>query len=292
MTASLSTSLVAPLLLLLVSDWQLPTAEGSYSSLSTSSNITHVGGEQFFCEGADRRPVPHNQICDGVNDCEGREDETNCHECKSTGWRCLTSHECVSALNKCDGVTHCPDGSDEDRRDCMLEPCHGKNRFKCANGICVNAEERCDCHPVCSDGSDEWNCGTERRSCRPHEFSCTLSGPPRLCLKRCNVCDGHMDCPHGEDEKICRECRHGAFHCRSDVCIEQFRRCNGVEDCDGGEDELDCPEEPRSPVSAGRRPRHPEAGGRAGAAGPAALLGAGLPPTLLTLLLLTLLTLR
>ncbi|KAL2079370.1 hypothetical protein ACEWY4_025114 [Coilia grayii] len=58
------------------------------------------------------------------------------------------------------------------------------------------------------------------------------------CVKLSNTCNGVNNCGDGSDEMCCKECRAGAFHCRSDVCIPDFALNDGVPDCLNKDDEV------------------------------------------------------
>ncbi|XP_037082473.1 low-density lipoprotein receptor-like [Pollicipes pollicipes] len=151
-----------------------------------------TAGDPFLCQDPSRRDLllPASRLCDGLFDCLGDVDETNCTACGRGAWKCVTSRRCIPELGKCNGVPDCEDASDEEPARCLDDACPGQSRFKCANGECVHRFERCDGVAVCSDGSDEHDC------CRPDEFRCWLDeGRPR--------CDGVQDCDGGEDEADC-----------------------------------------------------------------------------------------
>jgi hypothetical protein len=56
----------------------------------------------------------------------------------------------IPALQRCDNMIDCPDGSDEHP---ML--CSGSATFVCNDGTSIDVERRCDGNDDCPDGSDE-----------------------------------------------------------------------------------------------------------------------------------------
>ncbi|XP_063042671.1 uncharacterized protein LOC134437139 [Engraulis encrasicolus] len=71
----------------------------------------------------------------------------------------------------------------------------------------------------------------------PQGQNCEFQCANGRCIKLSNTCNGVNNCGDGSDEMCCKECRSGAFHCKSDVCISDFALNDGVRDCLGGEDE-------------------------------------------------------
>lgn len=76
---------------------------------------------QFRCASGDC--IQQAWVCDSMKDCEGGEDEANCHEtgCGPNQFQCRVDGSCVFLSQVCDGRKQCPDGSDE-------EDCDHKNK--------------------------------------------------------------------------------------------------------------------------------------------------------------------
>lgn len=81
--------------------------------------------------------------------------------CQPGDFECLDGSGCVIGSGVCDGMTHCPDGSDE--WDCSWRFGCLSSDWKCRNNICIPQELLCNDANDCGDDSDEENCG-ERQS--------------------------------------------------------------------------------------------------------------------------------
>ncbi len=98
---------------------------------------------------------------------------------------CLSRHftcydgTCVLGHYVCDGVTDCPDSTDEVDCDHVCTFADGSN-----------ATDMKDCFSFCTLS----NC-----TCSDLYFHCVLGG----CIPWSRICNGVDDCPNGEDEKVC-----------------------------------------------------------------------------------------
>ncbi|XP_039249356.2 uncharacterized protein LOC120327042 isoform X1 [Styela clava] len=114
-------------------------------------------------------------ICNGVEDCSGAEDEMFCHRHKFYCENNSTMH--IPLEKKCDLITDCDNQSDE--LFC------GNNTYVCESSD--NATEACDFT----------------------HFYCNDNGTTKYLDKRQKVCDGNEDCASGVDE--CQNCTVGVF---------------------------------------------------------------------------------
>ena len=102
---------------------------------------------------------------------------------------------CIPYELTCDGLKHCPDGSDERLEFCLMRDCP-KNYFQCANGKCIRESLKCNGIDNCGDFSDETLCPCKDPE---HQFKCTI-GP---CIPKMKMCNFEKDCPDASDEKHC-----------------------------------------------------------------------------------------
>ena len=62
-----------------------------------------------------------------------------------------------------------------------------------------------------------------------------------MCLTSTSMCDGHLDCPSGEDELNCTSLViASSYECRGGKIITADKRCNLITDCAVGDDEINC----------------------------------------------------
>ncbi|XP_058806257.1 vitellogenin receptor-like [Phymastichus coffea] len=194
--------------------------------------------------------------------------------CSASETKCANSNKCISNVQKCNGVSDCPDGDDEENCPTLDASCKA-DEFACHNGQCIKKIERCDSVFQCADHSDEENCRnsctSEQYRCRDgtcissslvcdgqndcddfsdeedcadhpcddHSFKCANG----YCIPRNWECDGQPDCSDSSDEhETCRpvDCANGMFSCRNGRCIDVLLKCNGMDNCEDNSDEEDC----------------------------------------------------
>ncbi|XP_070206255.1 G-protein coupled receptor GRL101-like [Littorina saxatilis] len=100
----------------------LPKSEDANSSSSPCPETHFQCADDGYC-------LPLFLLCNGVNDCPGREDEAGCGRVLCRGlYRCRGSSVCVHPTHVCDGVYQCPQHDDELFCDIACPPgctCHG-----------------------------------------------------------------------------------------------------------------------------------------------------------------------
>ena len=101
-------------------------APASPSDLRAQCPDTH-----FQCP-ADGYCLPVHLLCNGVQDCPGRQDEEGCSARRCPGYyRCRASAVCLHPRQVCDGVFQCPRHDDE---------------LLCGGGEAASCPEGCVCH--------------------------------------------------------------------------------------------------------------------------------------------------
>ncbi|KAG5681569.1 hypothetical protein PVAND_010988 [Polypedilum vanderplanki] len=158
------------------------------------------------------------------------------HSTFAANFTCLNG-DIVGALNICNGISNCADGSDERSELCSTIICQPQ-QFKCHYGGCVDRGKFCNKIHDCLDGSDEFNCGRSNKSCESTEFYCTSD---ETCIDVTLICNNYRDCPNGEDENVCQSqlCPKNSFRCSHGRCIDEKLLCDNFNDCITGDDESD-----------------------------------------------------
>lgn len=206
--------------------------------------------------------IPTRWKCDDDVDCPDKSDEVDCNSttCNSNEFRCTKDKKCIPLSWRCDGGIDCRDGTDESSCSNATEDRTLSNansscltwQFKCSNDKCIPSWWKCDVQNDCGDNSDEINCADNTTThpmvntslnsttCQQSTFKCR-SG---ICILLSQVCDGSLDCVHGEDEDNCRNihsCSDTEYKCHNSTkCIPVTDVCNGRTDCPDGTDELQC----------------------------------------------------
>eukprot|EP00731_Ephydatia_muelleri_P017359 Em0010g457a len=208
--------------------------------------------DDLGCSGRETRLSNCSNYVIGSNNCQHSEDASVA---------CEAMAGCVNATNKCDGLNHCGDGSDE----FGCGACNSSS-FRCNNGKCVSKQNICNYVNNCGDNSDELGCGY----CTPTQFRCYYWS----CISATLVCDGVINCPtywyynDYSDESGCAinctdfglrlvggqsklegrvemcynnvGCNATSFRCKNSRCVSKYVVCDYNNDCGDNSDEMGC----------------------------------------------------
>ena len=241
-----------------------------------SSVISYEMMSVFKCQ--DGNLIAEAFRCDGVVQCPSGNDEQNCAVFKATSIDCspfsLHAHKNEKCVNKCpdlyvpcangrcillDAICNnykdCDDGWDElictmsqwdSNLHLSLNNFVGKtstSTYQCSDGTSYDASGFCvfdiaemNTLLFCDDGSHLVQCTHVGCS---NAFKCINS----FCIPIRRLCDGVIDCPHGDDELGCDQfiCT-GLLQCReSNICVPPWEVCDGIVHCvPFKEDEMYC----------------------------------------------------
>ena len=189
--------------------------------------------------------IPVDTVCDGTDNCADRSDEAHCELiCWPGSSPCSDGLLCVADVHWCDGVQHCPTGSDE---QCLAKGCPGllcNDAKTCIpnswlnDGVsdCNDNEDEAAClqqihvHGKCDHG--ELSCGEYVQHCYSISDHCVYDTDHRGALTPCRTGWHLMDCEHFQCSST--------YKCPNAYCIPYGQVCNGQIDCPDQSDEKVC----------------------------------------------------
>ena len=183
--------------------------------------------------------IPLDAICNGVINCNDGSDEAGCLGIHAYSPLPVISRKYENKSYIGDKVQHPQPW--EAMYKCMWKPdiyipCRTQTNI-CYHieGVCMYDHTESGELAYCPDGTHlglisachYFNC--------PHSFKCRWS----YCISVHKVCDGHVDCPNGDDEDACDNMTcPGLLRCSgSKQCVPPWQVCDGIVHCRGSQDD-------------------------------------------------------
>ena len=233
--------------------YMMPTLSCSVGNLIAASY--HCAGVEQCREGEDELQchLYHNitKHCSPF-DLHYYKNDNNCPRCPPLYIPCSDT-SCIPQDALCNGYKDCHDGWDEDictHHDISFINWHPPKAQSPYKGKCQNKEINYDLENYCIYDVDEegntLHCADASHTLQCLKIGCQTAfkcNSHSYCIPIRKVCDGLVDCIHGEDEMHCDDmiC-DGMLQCReSGVCIPPWEVCDGVVHCSRFyEDEIYC----------------------------------------------------
>ncbi|KOX75587.1 Low-density lipoprotein receptor-related protein 4 [Melipona quadrifasciata] len=203
------------------------------STFADESKVQHIIEKQLEFHSLGNVQVRPDGFSFRIFQAEGKIDVPECDQ--STELRCRDG-ECVPLEGRCDGVSNCKDGSDEE--GCPETTTHGEDITEVYKEFQVperNLITQTNVESVAKESDTRTS-----SKCRADDTVRCSDGSRYICSVQ--QCDGVKDCDDGDDENGCPHpgCSPGEFACDVSRCILESQRCNFAQECDDGSDEHDC----------------------------------------------------
>ena len=171
--------------------------------------------------------VPYTLVCDFINDCPDKSDESFCNHTRCNAFACKDG-PCVSIEKYCNEQSNCLNDSDED--DCPSKPLILENQVLNQSWL-INLDGK---------GYFTYRVMNDSEACPSTHYRCTTD--TGHCLPVYTRCNGIYDCLYHEDERDCGQLTcPGFYRCRkSTVCVHIDHLCDGWPQCAQHDDEWMC----------------------------------------------------
>ncbi len=223
------------------------------------------GQDHITCDGS---CITKSRQCDRILNCKDGSDELNCPSictdsknekclnecvyphcfCFSMYFQCPQSY-CISMSKVCDHIPDCPDQSDEAccptmtiRPTQYIGRAHPSPKLNISEGINEMSTDNA-CIFTRRASVDMTDRNHHLKCCHSHQCPGMYKCHNSYCIPYRYVCDGHKDCPSGEEEMRCeRLVCEGMLKCMVDnICVSWQEVCDGVKHCiNSGDDEIFC----------------------------------------------------
>ena len=172
--------------------------------------------------------IPYTLVCDFINNCEDKSDESFCQHPLCKAFSCKNG-QCVSMDKRCNELSDCLDDSDE--KDCGTRIADHYDRRENRKRFLINLD---------GEGFFAYRLMDDLEQCPDTHYRCATAMVH--CLPIYTRCNELYDCPYHEDERDCEDITcPGLYRCRdSTVCVHVDHLCDGWSQCPQRDDEWLC----------------------------------------------------